>query len=129
MDENRIDGLNESYIPECCYDRSDNANVSDSGPDIIAPIKIEPTKAKKRRAIKEEPLSPSEMCTATSISEEAKSLSHEVPTDPREIDQNQDKLFFDSLLPMVNDFTDRERLEFRVDILNIIRSIKNKRDD
>lgn len=50
------------------------------------------------------------------------SLIHFMNT-PKEI--NPDRLFFESVLPSISDFTEDQKLEFRCEVLNIIKRMRN----
>ncbi|KAG8190578.1 hypothetical protein JTE90_014055 [Oedothorax gibbosus] len=44
-------------------------------------------------------------------------------------DQNADRLFFESLLPYMASFTEDQKLEFRCEVLNVVKKIKTQHSD
>lgn len=43
-------------------------------------------------------------------------------------ESNSDRSFFESLLPLLNNFTEDQKLEFRSEVLNIIKQIRNQQN-
>lgn len=127
MDANLIDRLNQSQGAESYDDGSDKVDDSESEHEIIPLIPMGPSTPKRRRQIKASDSPLYDFYSVASPKDDSPEPDAPPDSPAESVEVNQDKLFFDSLLPMVSDLTDAERLEFRVDLLNMIKNLKSKR--